>query len=98
MLQFLTDLKSLVHPGLHDSILLFFNQEIINMYLSDEMCSPPGGTILDPFGGSGTTAIACLETGRNYVIIEQSLEYFTMINERVADWYESKKVEQLELF
>jgi site-specific DNA-methyltransferase (adenine-specific) len=63
-----------------------------------EMCSPPGGTILDPFGGSGTTAIACLETGRNYVIIEQSLEYFTMINERVADWHESKKTEQLELF
>jgi len=62
-----------------------------------EMCSPPGGTILDPFGGSGTTAIACLETGRNYVIIEQSLEYFTIINERIADWHESKKTEQLEL-
>ena len=63
-----------------------------------EMTTNKDNLILDPFGGSGTTAIACLETGRNYVIIEQSLEYFTMINERVADWYESKKTEQLELF
>ena len=39
MLQFLIDLKSLVHPGLYNSILLFFNQEIINMYLSDEIDS-----------------------------------------------------------
>lgn len=39
MLQFLLDLKPLVHPSLYDSILLFFNQEIINMYLTDEIDS-----------------------------------------------------------
>jgi len=39
MLQFLINFKSLVHPGLYDSVLLFFSQEIINMYLSDEINS-----------------------------------------------------------
>jgi hypothetical protein len=37
MLQSLIDLELLVHPGLYNSILLFFNQEIIDMYLSDEI-------------------------------------------------------------
>ncbi|HEY9703063.1 MAG TPA: DNA methyltransferase [Allocoleopsis sp.] len=52
--------------------------------------------ILDPFGGSGTTAIACLELGRNYVVIEKDLDYYNMINERIADWHEFKSG-QLEL-
>lgn len=40
-------------------------------------------TILDPFGGSGTTAVACKELGRNYIIIEKEKEYVDIINKRL---------------
>lgn len=42
-------------------------------------------TILDPFMGSGTTAISALNHGRQYVGIELSPEYCDMANKRIAD-------------
>jgi DNA modification methylase len=42
-----------------------------------------GRTILDPFMGSGTTGIACLRTGRRFVGIEISPEYFAIARERI---------------
>jgi len=64
-----------------------------------ELTTPPGGIVLDPFAGSGTTAIACLETGRQYICIEQSEEYYQMILARIADWEQEKPqaTQQLEL-
>ena len=41
--------------------------------------------ILDPFIGSGTTAISALNHGRQYVGIEVSPEYCAMANKRIAD-------------
>ena len=38
--------------------------------------TPKGGTILDPFAGSATTAQACLETGRQFIGVELSQTYF----------------------
>lgn len=40
-------------------------------------------TILDPFAGSGTTAIACINTNRNYILIEKEQEYIEIINKRI---------------
>lgn len=40
-------------------------------------------TILDPFSGSGTTAIACINTNRNYICIEKDKTYFALSVERV---------------
>ena len=45
---------------------------------------PPGGTVFDPFGGSGTTGIAAINTGRNAIICELSAEYADMARTRVA--------------
>lgn len=42
-----------------------------------------GDTILDTFGGSGTTAVASIETGRNYIIIENDKEYIDIIKSRL---------------
>ena len=44
-----------------------------------EMLTPEGGTVFDPFAGSGTTALACKELGRNYICIEKELEYATTL-------------------
>ena len=37
---------------------------------------PEGATVLDPYMGSGTTGIACLRTGRNFVGIEKDPKHF----------------------
>lgn len=44
-----------------------------------------GSIVLDPFMGSGTTAVAALMHGKDYIGIEQSAEYCRMAEERVAD-------------
>jgi site-specific DNA-methyltransferase (adenine-specific) len=40
--------------------------------------------VLDCFGGSGTTAIAAMNTNRNYILIEKELDYFELCKERIA--------------
>jgi len=42
-----------------------------------------GDLVLDNCAGSGTTAIACLNTNRNYICIEKDKGYFEISNERV---------------
>ena len=44
-------------------------------YLCNLTKTPTGGIVLDPFGGSGTTAMACVKTGRQYIVIEKDPEY-----------------------
>lgn len=46
----------------------------------------PGDLVLDPFSGSGTTAIACLQTDRNFIGLEISPEYVSIANKRIEDW------------
>jgi len=43
-----------------------------------------GDIVLDPFLGSGTTAVACKELGRNYIGIEISPEYCKIAERRLA--------------
>ncbi|MCC6678628.1 MAG: site-specific DNA-methyltransferase [Phycisphaerales bacterium] len=45
--------------------------------------SNPGDLVLDPFMGSGTTAAACVETGRRFVGFETNPEYIKMANGRI---------------
>lgn len=44
---------------------------------------PPGGTILDPFSGSGSTGIAALRNGWNYIGIDAVAEYVDMSRNRL---------------
>jgi len=48
-----------------------------------ELASDPGDTVLDPFGGSGTTAIAAALTGRKGIAIEKSDVNFGKMQEYV---------------
>lgn len=45
---------------------------------------PPGGTVLDPFGGSGTTGIVAEALGRKAVLIELSTKYLGQALKRIA--------------
>ena len=47
--------------------------------------SKPGDCVLDPFVGSGTTAVAAIKLQRNYVGIEISAEYAKKAEERLAE-------------
>lgn len=48
------------------------------------LITPPGGTILDPFAGSGTTGAACRLEGFRVVLIEREAEYQQDIRNRFA--------------
>jgi len=45
---------------------------------------PPGGLVLDPFAGSGTTAVACLRHGRRFAGFEINPEYVQVACDRVS--------------
>jgi site-specific DNA-methyltransferase (adenine-specific) len=47
--------------------------------------SPPGGVVLDPFIGSGTTAVVARSLGRSYVGIDVNAEYCEMARRRLDD-------------
>ncbi len=49
-----------------------------------EYSSLPNDIVLDAFAGSGSTALACVELGRNYIVIEQDPKYVDIIKERIA--------------
>jgi hypothetical protein len=43
----------------------------------------PGDTVLDNCMGSGTTGVACVNTGRNFIGIEKDTNYFAIAQERI---------------
>ena len=49
-----------------------------------KLITPPGGTILDPFGGSGTTGMAAIKEGFHYILIEKEPEYCEIARKRIA--------------
>ena len=48
------------------------------------LVAPPGGVVLDPFAGSGTTAEACLQENRRCIIIERETDYLPLIMRRLG--------------
>ena len=47
------------------------------------LITPPGGIVLDPFAGSGTTCMACKKLGFRYIGIDQSKEYCEIARSRI---------------
>ena len=46
---------------------------------------PEGATVLDPFMGSGTTGVACVQTGRSFIGIEIDAGYYAIAERRIAE-------------
>jgi site-specific DNA-methyltransferase (adenine-specific)/modification methylase len=47
-----------------------------------ELC-PKAETVLDPFMGSGTTGVACMQLGRKFIGIEREPKYFDIACKRI---------------
>jgi len=52
------------------------------------LVTPPGGVVLDPFCGSGTTGCAAMVEGFDFVGCEREPEYAALSRERIAWWAE----------
>jgi DNA methylase len=50
-----------------------------------DMYCPPGGTVLDPYMGSGTTAVGAVHTGRNFIGVEIEPAYVAYAAQRLAE-------------
>jgi len=66
-----------IHPT-QKPVSLF--EYLINTYTNE------GEIVLDNCGGSGTTAIACVNTKRKYIVMEKEQEYFDISQKRVAEY------------
>ena len=76
VLQFSTDKqKSTLHPTQKPVALMEY---FIKTYTNE------GDTVLDNCMGSGTTGIACLNTGRDFIGIEKDQKYFEIARSRIA--------------
>jgi len=49
-----------------------------------KLITPPGGTVLDPFAGSGTTGAAARNTGHHAILIEREEQYYADIIRRLG--------------
>ncbi len=49
------------------------------------LVTPPDGVCLDPFMGSGTTAVACIKTNRKYIGFELLEEYCKIAEKRISE-------------
>lgn len=48
-----------------------------------KLVTPPGGTVLEPFAGSGTTAEACVMENMQCIAIEREADYLPLIRQRL---------------
>lgn len=66
--------------------------DVVKVYVPDgEQPEPIPCTVLDPFGGSGTTAIAACNLGRDAIINEISDEYAELAKDRISSEVGAKK-------
>jgi site-specific DNA-methyltransferase (adenine-specific) len=73
--------KGLIHPT-QKPVALF--EYLIKTYTNE------GEVVLDNCSGSGTTAIAALNTGRKYICIEKDDKYHAIGVNRVKEWFSTK--------
>lgn len=64
-----------VHPTVKSTALMRWLCRLI---------TPPGGTVLDPFAGSGSTGVACLAEGFRFIGFEREAEYMAIAKKRIA--------------
>ena len=74
-----------VHPTQKPIALMKWCMDILKI--------PKGATVLDPFLGSGTTAVACIQTGRNFIGFEIDPDYCAIAERRIKEAQAQCKLE-----
>ena len=72
------DMKSKSTPNNHPTV-----KPLSLMRYLCRLVTPRNGLILDPFMGSGTTALACIKEGMDYIGFELEKNYFDIANARI---------------
>lgn len=62
--------------------------------IQDIVSKCPEGIVLDPFLGSGTTAVAALKTGRYFIGIEKEPKYVEIANKRIQEITQRLNIEE----
>lgn len=65
-------------------------EELINRFVQNS--SATGETVFDPFMGSGTTGVACVNTGRKFIGVELNEDYFNIASKRISDALTKKEL------
>jgi DNA modification methylase len=60
--------------------------------LMEAVCSWTNGIILDPFMGSGSTGVACMNMGKTFIGIEKEQKYFDIACKRIENAYRQEKL------
>ena len=55
-----------------------------------KMVAPKGALVLDPFMGSGSTGVAAVQIGRNFLGVEKEEEYFNYAKKRIETAFQNK--------
>ena len=76
---------STVHPTQKPVALMEY---LIRTYTND------GETVLDFTMGSGTTGVACMNTGRRFIGIENNAEYFNIAERRIHEAFINRSLQQ----
>ena len=63
-----------------------------------KLVTPPGGVVLDPFNGSGSTGCAAVELGHPYIGCELDPAYVEIASKRIEAWYAATRDSALEIF
>jgi len=56
-----------------------------------KLVTPPGGTCIDIFSGSGSTGISCVNLGFDFIGVEREAEYFEIAKARIRHWQNIKR-------
>ena len=76
-----------VHPTQKPIDLMKWCLDVCKINMND--------TILDPFMGSGTTGVACVQTGRNFIGVEIDEGYFNIAKKRIEQAQMQPRLEAL---
>lgn len=57
-----------------------------------KLITPPGGVVLDPFNGSGSTGCAAVELGFEYIGCELDPAYVAITEKRIAAWTKEENI------
>lgn len=82
------DINTKPFRGAHFAV---FPMELVERII--KAACPPGGIVLDPFMGSGTTALAALKNGCSFIGIELKQEYIQMALERIDPYLKTKTLD-----